>query len=246
MNKFRNELKRANTCLLHQVLIWMRTGEPIIDFMRYRHANIFPADFVPSEYADEASTLCGLLSDGKITAKGVFWTDEEFVQTKIGLTLRDDEQIDIPPIFWDFDEIDWPTSYLNLSPEFIAGECPERATFFVLIDADELNRFAASIGFTLMPAGGSTSDPGSLPRIRLEDERREIANAQRNLGGRPPKHAWHEFYEQVISLANRPDGLPERQSDLINIMAQWCHDTWGDEPASSLLRDKVSRIYRKL
>jgi hypothetical protein len=61
--------------------------------------------------------------------------------------------------------------------------------------------------------------------------------------GRPRKWDWDAFYREIIRLANTPDGLPEKQSDLVQIMKEWCQEEWGDEPSDSLVRDHISKVY---
>jgi hypothetical protein len=64
--------------------------------------------------------------------------------------------------------------------------------------------------------------------------------------GRPPKWKWGDFDREVTRIANTPDGLPENQADLVRTMSGWCLDTWGDEPADSLMRDRISEVYRHI
>lgn len=61
-------------------------------------------------------------------------------------------------------------------------------------------------------------------------------------GGRPRKYDWDAFVREVVRRANTPDGLPDR-SKLTNDMAQWCLNTWGDQPSDSILRDWVAKLY---
>ena len=61
--------------------------------------------------------------------------------------------------------------------------------------------------------------------------------------GRPPKYDWQAFMVEVVRTANTPDGLPERQVDLENIMLQWCQDKWGVQPSTSTIREKISPCY---
>jgi hypothetical protein len=65
-------------------------------------------------------------------------------------------------------------------------------------------------------------------------------------GGRPPKFDWDTFYCEIIRIANSPDGLPDKQSELEVIMLDWCSLEWGDAPGESTVRHKVSHIYQHL
>lgn len=60
--------------------------------------------------------------------------------------------------------------------------------------------------------------------------------------GRPPKYDRDAFNREVVRIANTPDGLPDR-APLTRQMAQWCVNTWGDQPSDSVLRDWISKIF---
>jgi hypothetical protein len=68
----------------------------------------------------------------------------------------------------------------------------------------------------------------------------------KNRGGRPPEYDWDTFIFEIIRRANTPDGLPEKQADLIKSMLLWFQETYGREPAESAVKDRVSKIYRYL
>ena len=61
-------------------------------------------------------------------------------------------------------------------------------------------------------------------------------------GGRPRIYNWEEFAREVVQRAHTPDGLPDKAT-LANDMAQWCLNTWGKEPADSMLRDWIAKLY---
>lgn len=65
-------------------------------------------------------------------------------------------------------------------------------------------------------------------------------------GGRPQEYDWDSFMLEIIRRANLPDGLPERQAELIRDMLQWFNDGFGAEPAESSVKSRVSRIYKYL
>lgn len=67
-------------------------------------------------------------------------------------------------------------------------------------------------------------------------------NEKKQRGGRPPLD-WESFLIEIVRLANLPDGLPSKQSDLEQTMLQWCAKTWGKEPGESTVRQKVSAVY---
>ena len=111
-----------------------------------------------------------------------------------------------------------------------------------LISADELRAFAemkdqrpAFLFDTMLqsgsgPAASASGAPGPI----------------KSKGGRPPEYDWDAFTVEIIRIANHPDGLPDKQSELIKRMLQWCQDTWGREPAESGVKARVSNIYNGL
>jgi hypothetical protein len=76
----------------------------------------------------------------------------------------------------------------------------------------------------------------------IRSSRDEAPKVKAPGGGRPPKYDRDAFNREVVRLANTPDGLPDR-ARLMKHMAQWCVDTWGDQPSESLLREWMSKIY---
>ena len=67
-----------------------------------------------------------------------------------------------------------------------------------------------------------------------------------NRGGRPQEHDWDSFTMEIIQRANMPDGLPEKQADLVRDMLAWFQRIHGREPAESAIKDRISKIYRYL
>ncbi len=62
--------------------------------------------------------------------------------------------------------------------------------------------------------------------------------------GRPQKYDWEAFWLRVALIANQPDGLPEKQADLVSQMLNWCSENWGGEPGVSTVKDRLSKLYR--
>lgn len=60
--------------------------------------------------------------------------------------------------------------------------------------------------------------------------------------GRPQKYDWDLFWAEVVKIANTPNGLPETQAELVDKMAEWCSQKWGDEPGVSTIRKKIALI----
>jgi hypothetical protein len=103
--------------------------------------------------------------------------------------------------------------------------------------------FPAFLFDTLAPlesTGGSFSD--DTPRLRAIDP--VPTSPPPNRGGRPQEHDWNTFILEIISRANRPDGLPDTQAELVREMLGWFQSTFGKEPAESAVKERISKIYR--
>ena len=62
--------------------------------------------------------------------------------------------------------------------------------------------------------------------------------------GRPRTHDWEgAIIEMVRIAATNPDGLPSKQSDLAQAIADWFVARTGNHPALSLINDRVRRAY---
>jgi hypothetical protein len=111
-----------------------------------------------------------------------------------------------------------------------------------LIRADELRTFAekkdqrpAFLFDTLLQSGsGSAAAVSAAP------------GPIKSKGGRPPEYNWDEFTIEIIRRAQTPDGLPDTRGELIELMLQWCQNTWGQEPSLTSVKNKIYLIYNKL
>ncbi|MBV9630365.1 MAG: hypothetical protein JO230_19895 [Xanthobacteraceae bacterium] len=63
--------------------------------------------------------------------------------------------------------------------------------------------------------------------------------------GRKAKYNWEAFYVEIVSRANHLDGLPESQAELVRDMSLWSQYEWGEEPSESLIKEKISPIYKR-
>ncbi len=81
-----------------------------------------------------------------------------------------------------------------------------------------------------------------LPEAEARDWIRKQGKAK-HPRGRPQKYDWIAFLQQVARIANTPHGLPEKQADLERCMLEWCANNWGEEPAESVIREKLAPLY---
>ncbi len=65
--------------------------------------------------------------------------------------------------------------------------------------------------------------------------------APKQRGGRPPAYNWAAF-EREAGRWIYHNGFPKPQRLLVDYMAQWCLWAWGDEPANSVIRERVKSI----
>lgn len=111
--------------------------------------------------------------------------------------------------------------------------------------ARKRNLFPAFLFDTLAPF--ERCDPfASALRSRLTRPQASPEAMPANRGGRPPQYDWDSFTMEIIRRANLPDGLPEKQADLVREMLSWFQSTCGQEPAESAVKGRISKIYRYL
>lgn len=67
-----------------------------------------------------------------------------------------------------------------------------------------------------------------------------------NRGGRPAQYDWDSFAMEIVHRANLPDGLPEKQADLVREMLFWFQTEYGQEPAESAVKARISKFYKYL
>jgi hypothetical protein len=111
-----------------------------------------------------------------------------------------------------------------------------------LIGADDLRAFAEKKDQRPAFLFDTLLQSGSGPAASVSDAPGTI----KPKGGRPTEYDWDAFAIEIIRIANHPDGLPDKQSELIKRLLQWCEDTWDREPAESGVKARVSRIYNGL
>jgi hypothetical protein len=69
--------------------------------------------------------------------------------------------------------------------------------------------------------------------------------ALKNVGGRPPKWDWEEFWLELCARLH-DEGPPETQAEMIERMQQWFINRRGDHPADSEIKKRVSRLWHRL
>jgi hypothetical protein len=71
------------------------------------------------------------------------------------------------------------------------------------------------------------------------------ADPSRSRGGRPARWDWEAFWLELAVIVHE-HGLPEVQNDMARRMQQWFVDTYGDHPADSQIKVRISKLYQRL
>lgn len=77
----------------------------------------------------------------------------------------------------------------------------------------------------------------STPQDQVQDD------IQSRPRGRRPKYDWENILATVSHSIGQSGKTPENQAALERLIAQHCMDTMGDEPSSSLIRQKASSLF---
>ena len=78
-----------------------------------------------------------------------------------------------------------------------------------------------------------------LPEVEARDWIRRQGKAKRS-PGRPGKWDWDGAVAHLLAVANAPDGLPEIQAKIEDIVADWFVRMYDDAPTESAIRKHVS------
>lgn len=99
--------------------------------------------------------------------------------------------------------------------------------------------FADGLTYDLVCVG----DPAALDVPSAGAKTPKTEAPPKNRGGAPPRYDWTAFDAEVVRRANTdPDGLPAR-AELQRQMLEWCDEKWGTEPAISMVRSRLSKLY---
>lgn len=129
----------------------------------------------------------------------------------------------IPQSEWIFDKIDWGKSYLQ-SQNFEFFE-------IFLRPKDLLNIYPAPSWYS--------------EKIETFGEDRLIMeNLEKR--GRKRTNYWDAFHAEVAKYILEKGKLPSQQSELIRHCQRWFLDTFGEEPAESEIKEKISLYYKTL
>ncbi len=216
----RLELAQPDECLLYQAVFWVSDKVPPIDNIIFLSLPD-PATLGPT--AEDKRELLLALKSGLLKATGIFWGTDGPPYCEI-----EDKTVEISPDSWEWDAVTWEESILQ-APRWFGT--PGAFNCIMVRTSELMEVFAppADLVFEDAPRTGSAmkNSPASTPTRR----------------GRPSQYDWLAFHAEIAVRADL-DGLPETQTKLERSMADWCQDTWGEIPAESTIREKISPIYK--
>lgn len=81
---------------------------------------------------------------------------------------------------------------------------------------------------------------------RFEDENNLVRRVVVGPGA-PTRHSWERFYVEMCCRIFH-DGLPDTQTELVEVMQDWIMDdpNWGEAPDPSTIRKKVKVVWQRL
>jgi hypothetical protein len=90
-------------------------------------------------------------------------------------------------------------------------------------------------------AASNGEEPPALPQSEVE----MVDDPAPRGVGRPVEYDWASLQAEIVRVADL-DGLPAKQSELVERLLQWCENEWGRQPAESAIKARVSEIYNRL
>ena len=72
------------------------------------------------------------------------------------------------------------------------------------------------------------------------DTRTGFQTAKRNDMGREAI----DYSQAAVAVRADLDNLPKTAAELQRNMAEWCQDNWGEVPGDTMLKEKISPIYK--
>ncbi len=109
--------------------------------------------------------------------------------------------------------------------------------------------FDAASSFSLDRTKFEVEFKRAFPREQValkDDEAAQVMEEATRRTGAPRVYDWDAAYRYIISIANSVDGLPEKQSELIEQVAQWFECKYQKQPGASVLKERITAIYKQL
>jgi hypothetical protein len=91
-------------------------------------------------------------------------------------------------------------------------------------------------------ARAEATPPSEIDRI--------LETSPRPRGGAPRKYQWHDINAEIARRCHDPKTglvkLTKSERKLARDMLEWCHTTYNEEPAESVMREAVAAMYAAL
>lgn len=137
------------------------------------------------------------------------------------------EETNVHPDIWEEANIDWEDSCLTF-PAWAGGGVWEYR-FVNLPSAELANWFAQD-----------------KPDNRASDVGKKSLNPQtKDKGGAPVTYDWEAFYIEAARYVYN-NGLPGTKAKMAKIMAEWCQNTWGNEPSETQMKKKIRPFFNAI
>ncbi len=222
----RMKLPLPDHCLLYQALLWVsHSVRPIDDDLFLQ----VPPPATPKPTDDDKRELLAAILSGHLKAMGKWGVDNEGTFAEL-----ERETVELPADPWELDmshwEIYWEGSSMH-PPDYFGETTPINS---ITVKTDQLMAV-----FPPPPDSGKLT--ADTPRTATGGDNSPAPTPTKR--GRPPSYDWPEFHAEIAVRADL-DNLPETQAELEKDMADWCQDKWGEIPATSTIRDKISPIYK--
>ena len=157
----------------------------------------------------------------KLKLYGIIWSSDLTEKPSGHVFLIEPEKIDNLDIF----EEEEPLVVLGVKFDLLVVPSDELDSLFYF--GPKRSEILGKSG-----VGQSTSEPRTIQHIPQL--------------GRPRKWDWEQVLREIVALANTPDGLPDKQSDLESWVCERCQELFGDEPSVSQIRKKIAPIYQSI
>ncbi len=166
--------------------------------------------------------------DANFALPRAFRNDEIRTRGRCRKYTGHDTQTRLDGIAWDnADVIDWDRNAYSVMDR-------KRHYYFtdVEVSRDDLINWLTGSESKYATNKPTTAQAQSIPN--------QIPSTRR---GPKQKYDWESFYVEIAVMADL-DELPDIQADLVKKMAEWCENAWGEQPSDSMLKSKISPLYR--
>ena len=139
----------------------------------------------------------------------------------------------IPPEAWNFERVTWNESALQLNYDDAPEEFSLRPPR-TIVPAPVFYWFPVTVG--------SDDLMRAFPAL---DSSQQTDKKLRHPGGAPEKYDWARLFGEADDWV-RTNGIPAKNTPLIEYLKEWALETWGHEPGNSQMKGKIGHYLRGL